>query len=329
MIETPVPDDPLLRHVALPHDVIVPVLGIPVRFRSNSAAALAAVHESFGRWVAPAGPGDPPPAPVADVRIILHPGTEARPTGAPVAARMPDAERVLLQTAGSVALADLHRGDAVIYVTAALLADVEHFRYSMLEGPTLVLVAARDRLPVHAAMIARAGRAVVLVGPSGRGKSTLAYAAMQDGWRVLADDAVYVQTSPVLRVWGRPGHLCLPDDAGAWFAELAGRSPTLLANGKLKFVMDTSAAEPPVSAATICVLERGPVAGLEPISPAALTAALLAELAPSHELYGDAPVRVTRLLARDGGWRLTLAADPAAAVRFLEQLSPGAPMPAG
>jgi hypothetical protein len=328
MVETPAPDDPLLRHVPLAHDVTVPILGVPVRFRSNSAAALAAVHESFGRWVAAPGPGDPPPVPAADVRIILHPGTEARATGAPVTARMPDAERVLLQTAGSVALVDLRRGDAVLYVTAALLADAEHFRYSVLEGPTLVLVAARDRLPVHAAMIARAGRAVVLVGPSGRGKSTVAYAAMRRGWRVLADDAVYVQTSPALRVWGRPGHLYLPGDAGARFAELAGRSPTLLANGKLKFVVDTGPAEPAVPEAAICVLERGAVTALESIGPAELAAALLGELAPSHELYGDAPARVTRMLARDGGWRLTLAADPADAVHLLERLSPGAPTPA-
>jgi hypothetical protein len=329
MIETPAPDDPLLRHVALPHEVIVPVLGIPVRFRSNSPAALTAVHESFGRWVAAPGPDDPPRAPQVDIRIILHPGTEARATDAPVTARMPDDQRVLLQTAGSVALVDLRRGDAVIYATAALLADLEHFRYSMFEGPTLVLVAARDRLPVHAAMIARAGRVVVLVGPSGRGKSTLAYAARRRGWRVLADDAVYVQTSPALRVWGRPGHLYLPDDAGAWFAELEGRSPTLLANGKLKFVMDTGPAEPAVSGPTICVLERGAVAGAEPIGPAELTTALLAELAPSHELYGDAPVQVTRLLARDGGWRLTVAADPVKALPLLEQMSPGAPIRAG
>jgi hypothetical protein len=43
-------------------------------------------------------------------------------------------------------------------------------------------------LVVHAAAIGRAGRALVLLGRSGRGKSSVSYAAGRSGWDVLADD---------------------------------------------------------------------------------------------------------------------------------------------
>jgi hypothetical protein len=326
MVETPAPDDPMLRHVPLAHEVTVPVLGVPVRFRSNSAAVLAAVHQSFGRWVTEPASGDPQ----ADYRIILHPGTEARLDRAPITPRMPDPDRVFLHTAGSMGVVDLRRGDAVAYVTGALLDDTEHFRYSMLEGLTLVLVATRDRLPVHGAMIARGGAAVILAGPSGRGKSTVAYQALRRGWRVLADDGVYVQTSPALRIWGRPAPLLLPGDARDRFPELAEREPTRQASGRLKIPVDSGLVRQPepVAEAVMCVLDRGPVAAIEPLPPAELAAALTRDLEPGLELYGDAPARVAEMLAARGGWRLTLSADPAEAVDLLEQLSPGAPIPA-
>jgi hypothetical protein len=323
MSETAPPDDPLLRHAPLAHAVTVPVLGVPVRFRSNSAAVLAAVHESFGRWVTESVAGDPQ----VDYRIILHPGTEARAVRAPVTPRMPDPDRVFLHTAGSLGVVDLRRGDAVAYVTEGLLADTEHFRYTLLEGLTLVLVATHDRLPVHAAMIARRGVAVALAGPSGRGKSTVAYAAQRRGWRVLADDGVYVQTSPALRIWGRPAPLLLPGDARDRFPELAEREPTRQASGKLKIPVDSGlVSQPdPVPEAVVCVLDRGPVATIEPLPPAELVAALIRDLEPGLELYGDAPARVAGMLAARGGWRLTLSADPAEAVGLLEQLPSGAP----
>jgi hypothetical protein len=312
-------DDPLWRHVALPHAVIVPVLGVPVRFRSNSDAAQAAVHQSFGRWAPEPAAGDPQ----VDVRIVVHPGTEARPVRTPVSVRMPDADRLIWHTAGSVGVVDLGRGDAVAYVSEELLADLEHFRYTLLEGMTLVLVGTRDRLPVHAAMIARDGVAVVLAGPTGRGKSTLAYAAGRRGWQVLADDGIYVQTSPALRLWGRPAPLLLPDDARGRFPELAHREPTRQASGKLKIPIDTGLDRQPepVSRAVICVLERGPVAARDLLPPGEVYAALTRDFQQGLEPYGDAPARVSRLLARQGGWRLTLSNDPDEAVGLLEGMA--------
>lgn len=50
----------------------------------------------------------------------------------------------------------------------------------------------RGGLPLHAACIAREGRAVALAGPSGRGKSTLAAALAGRGWTPVTDDVCRV-----------------------------------------------------------------------------------------------------------------------------------------
>jgi hypothetical protein len=315
--------DPLLRHVPLPHTADVPVLGVPVRFRSNSGAVLAAVHGSFGRWTRPERNAESREHPSLEVRIVLHPGTEPQTRRTPVAVRMPDADRLLWHTPGSVGMVDLGRGTAVAYVTQALVDDVEHFGYTVLEGMTLTLVATRDRLPVHASLIERNGRAVVLTGPSGRGKSTLAYAALRRGWRVLADDGVYVQTSPSLAVWGRPAPLLLPGDARDRYRELAGREPTRQAGGKLKIPVDTGlATQPePLRQVAVCVLARGGAPSLAPLKADELLAALTRELEPGLELYGDAPLEVARRLSAGGGWRLTLSDDPNEAIDLLGRLA--------
>lgn len=63
----------------------------------------------------------------------------------------------------------------------------------------------RGQTLLHAAMIARNAEAAVILGDSGRGKSTAALAAMLDGWDVCADDLVIVDTiGGVARAWGIP-----------------------------------------------------------------------------------------------------------------------------
>lgn len=51
-------------------------------------------------------------------------------------------------------------------------------------------------LPIHAAAIARDGRALMVVGMSGAGKTSLALAAAMTGWDYLGDDAVLVRSDP-------------------------------------------------------------------------------------------------------------------------------------
>jgi hypothetical protein len=184
----------------------------------------------------------------------------------------------------------------------------------------LVLAGTRDRIPLHGAMIARGSRAVILAGPTGRGKSTVAYQALRRGWQVLADDGVYIQSTPTLRVWARPSALLLPDDAPRRFPELQGQEPTRQASGKLKIPVSTGLTAPPepVIHPLVCVLERGRTARLDRLSAEELVSALGSDREAGLAPYGTEPARVARMLADPGGWRLTLSDDPNDAVTLLE-----------
>lgn len=58
-----------------------------------------------------------------------------------------------------------------------------------------VAVRAHQYLLIHAAVLERQGRAVLLCGPSGAGKSTLCAAAVLRGWRLLSDEIAVVRPS--------------------------------------------------------------------------------------------------------------------------------------
>jgi hypothetical protein len=319
------PPDPLYQGVALRHVVELPVLGVPVRFASNSATALTIVDDAFGRWRALALHPELIAAERVQVRVIVHEGLEGSGPPRPVTCRMPDSDRIIVQTAGSVGVADCARRDATIYVTPALLlGDRAQVRYSLIEGPTLMLVTARDRYPVHAAAITRGPVALLLAGPPGSGKSTLAYQAYRHGLRVLSDDAAYVQLTPTFRLWGMPGpvHL-LPATAGQ-FAELTGHAPAVLASGTEKLMVslaDETPGPPIASRAGVCLLEgKGAAVSCARVSAAEVHASLAAGLGVSRVRWGDALDNALAPLAARGGWRLSLSADPAAALPFIDKM---------
>jgi hypothetical protein len=54
------------------------------------------------------------------------------------------------------------------------------------------LLIQRGMLVLHGNALEKDGRAIVCLGHSGAGKSTTAYALMQQGWRLLADDLVAI-----------------------------------------------------------------------------------------------------------------------------------------
>ena len=318
------PQDPLYQGVALRHVVDLPVLGVPVRFVSNSAAALAIVEDAFGRWRALAAHADLIASEGAQVRLIVHDGLEGRDPHPPVTCRMPDTDRLVVHTPGSVGIVDCARREATVYVTPALLlANRALARSSMIEGPTLMLVTARDRYPVHAAAIMRGPVALLLAGPPGSGKSTLAYQAYRHGLHVLSDDAAYVQCTPTFRLWGMPGPVHLLPATRALFPELAGHAPAVLADGEKLMVPIPDAGQglPIASRAGVCLLERrGDAVGCARVSASEVHAFLEAGLGLSRVRWGNALHDALAPLAARGGWRLLLSANPADALPFIDEM---------
>jgi hypothetical protein len=322
------PEDALYHNVPLRHVVELPVLGVPVRFESNSAAALALVEESFGLWRSLSDSPGLLSNERVRVRLVVHDGDEGAATPAPVTVRLPDPDRVITMTPGSMAISDGRRREGLAYITPALLADATHVRFHVIEGMTLQLVTLCDRCPVHAGAIARGDVALLLAGPPGTGKSTLAYAAQRRGWRVLTDDAAYVQLRPTFRLWGVPGRVRLLPDSRERFAELASVTAGVTADGteKLDVVLpdasaDLAGALPIASRVGVCLLERGEsTPRLAAVPGAEIRAALREGVGLSRARFGAAlDDALARLVSADG-WRLGLSSDPDAALPLLEEM---------
>jgi len=295
--------DPLLRDARLDHAVVLPVLGILIRFESNSRFVIAVVDRAFGRWRIVADAAAETRDPLR-VRIIVTDGVEQDPII--VRHWAPDAKRIIAHTAASVGVSDPDRREAVICASRDLVATEVQFRGAMLDAMTLALLAQFDRHPVHAAALAHSGRAVLLAGESGVGKSTLAHLANDAGFDVMSEDTTWIQLDPALRVWGWPGYARL-------LASSAGdKTLTQLgADRRSCFVADD---------VSVCILRRGETASLDKASPEVIREALDATVAPGFDRFPQRHRAVVAALARNGGWQLTLSVNPADAVPLLDRL---------
>lgn len=314
--------DPLYRDVRFSHVLDLSIMDVGVRFECDGPVAARQVARAYRRWRGPGRRGKRPPARCrVVVRIVRH---RDAPSGRPrpFAARMPDNERLLLQGEGGLALADVARGEGVIYAGPALLRRGPRFIESLLDPVVLLLVTHDDRVPLHATMVMRGRRALLLAAPSGTGKSTLAYAARQAGYAVPADDVVYVQLQPGLRVWGAARALRVPPEARRWFPELRARAPVRGADGDVKLVIPLpSRAAPPATEVTVCLVRRGSGrGGMRPMGAGRIARALTADLETGFDRFQGRMNRVVARLSRGGGYQLTLSRDPNGALPYLDRL---------
>jgi hypothetical protein len=199
-------------------------------------------------------------------------------------------------------------------VSGAWLAAPEQLRADVIEPLVLFLVARNGRVPLHASAIKVGELAVLLMGPSGSGKSSLALAAEGAGLTVLSEDTTYVQRDPKLQIWGSPGpvHL-LPIDGAGTAGSLRWR------NGRLKEAVPVRQPAPDAltaSRATVCLLARGDAVALEPLDPDQALARM-PPLEPGFDLLAADIRDASARLVQNGAWRLTLSANPAEAIELL------------
>lgn len=179
----------------------------------------------------------------------------------------------------------------------------------------LFLLARSGRTPIHASAIMIGENALVLAGPSGTGKSTLALLAAQRGLQVLSDDAVYIQTDPQFRVWGLGGPVHVhPEDAPP------GASAPRLRNGRLKLAIPLRSSPGALSfadRATPILLKSGNQLELARMDADAARERL-AQLDPGFDLLcEESDVAVCALLSAGEVWQLTLSREPNEALDLL------------
>ncbi|MDR3514467.1 MAG: serine kinase [Azospirillaceae bacterium] len=120
-------------------------------------------------------------------------------------------------------------GGRQIIVNAAALPDAGDVETMLLGSVAGIVLHQRGDLALHASCVVIGDRALVIAGPAGRGKSTLAALLAAQGFPVLTDDICRVCFSDA-RTWTVPGSSRLrlwPDGA-----RMSGHSPEALAPGR-------------------------------------------------------------------------------------------------
>jgi len=168
------------------------LLGARILFESNDRALLRLVDSAYAGL-----PRHRLSTKVSDLRIRLL-----------LSARQPTASRVepsplALFNAGGllggatdasnfVVLSPRER-TALVVVSPSMMRYPYHIRYELIEFAVFALAARVQRLvSLHAACVGIGGRGVLLMGPSGAGKTTVALQCLLAGFEFLSEDSVFV-----------------------------------------------------------------------------------------------------------------------------------------
>ena len=227
--------------------------GVPLAV-SGWGPAAAAIHARLERLPAAAAP--PRPGGPAGISVeILEDGAAGLARRRPAAARpvydppdgevvYSDAQDVLYIEHGSVAQGGGRRlaalcepafGRARLGVRPGLAPgsqDAWYLSHPLFTVPLAEILKRRDLFMLHAAGVARDGRALLLPGTSGAGKSTLAVALVRAGLDLLGDDTLFLargsDSGGALRILSFPDEIDLtPESIGLLVGLLPEVAPLL------------------------------------------------------------------------------------------------------
>ena len=313
------PEDPLLAHAELLHQVELYPLGFALRVATNSPVVLRAAEDAWG-----GSKQEFPYAPL-EMRIVVHGAGSALPPNEPVYR----AQRYLFVVAvdnRNFGICDLERGYMFACMTPAVAAH-RFFQYHMLEWMVYFTIDHMHIAIMHAACVARNGRGVLLCGYSGAGKSCLTYACVRRGWTLVADDfCAPVRGRSDRMVIGRPEWIRVRPEATSLFPELAAIPGTVAPNGKPTLEIKVSQI-PNAHTSTSCLAEAVVFLDRRETGPAELMPISIDEALDriqSDQPRWNSPVhdqqREARLAILSRGARLLRYSDFDEAITLLESL---------
>jgi len=216
--------DPLLQNVPLTVSRAFYPLGFRLELTTNSEDVLKAASECWGMR-----------APSFDceairLRVIVQKDGDLAPEPS---FRAQGSLFAVIADRQNFATFDARMLSGFCFISQATAADHEWFRWSFLESIVYTLLSQRYVVPVHAALVARDGRGILLCGRSGFGKSTLAFACAREGWTYVCDDATFLLPGEDAEGIGKSQKLRFREDAPCWFPELSSYPVHLRPNGRL------------------------------------------------------------------------------------------------
>ncbi|MBV8812006.1 MAG: hypothetical protein JO033_25340 [Acidobacteriaceae bacterium] len=216
--------DPLKAYVPMPFQHVLFPFGFPVQIKSNDSVVVRLAEQSWGRFEQHFR--DSP----IEVRFLVSDFLARRRPPPPIY-RAQGTLLTLVADAHNFGCCDLANGFGFACVAPGTVAKRDYFRFYFLESMVCMLLDNRHLVAVHAACVAIEDHGVLLVGPSGVGKSSLAYACMRRGWTYISDDgSSLLRRRPGRVVVGNPQSFRFRPSASVLFPELQGHAK--LRNGK-------------------------------------------------------------------------------------------------
>ncbi len=273
--------DPFRREVKLELESVYYPLGFHLQLATNCAEINNAAREIWGHY--PQAFELPP----LRVRVAVEPEGDHPPVPA---YRGQEHLMMITADARNFAVCDHTRSAAFCWLNAATARDRPFTGYYFLEAIANYTLTQLYLTPVHGACVARNGRGVLLCGPSGAGKTSLAYFCARNGWTYISDNESWLmRRSPALLI-GNPHRLRFRASARELFPELQAHEPAQDANGKMSIKMAPMGV---VSTDYMCGVRRVVFLARQPDGPATLRA-ILPEQALEYFL-SDLPIYDSRI----------------------------------
>jgi hypothetical protein len=219
--------DFLHTHAETPHCEHYTVAGAICSLATNSEQLFEAARGSFLSAEKPLGPVD------LALRFWVDDADDTQPPWPKPYIRGLDHLVFVGLDARSSMLADLRTRRVIGRISPALAGDSRYWRTIIFPMLVSVVAGSIEVVELHASCVARGQEGLVLIGPSRSGKSTLAMALIESGFRLLSDDRTFLSVKDEqLRAFGLSRPLKLREDAASWFEELCDREPTDLQGGE-------------------------------------------------------------------------------------------------
>jgi hypothetical protein len=316
--------DPLRRSVPTPHSITLQLMGRSVRLESNSREFVDLALRFFA-WY----PRLSQDHPELTWRIVNEPGGFGRPGMSNSGFSDAELSFVNLGERGFLAV------DAETRSGIAFLAEgfAEFLEPRLMVRPPLEFLLYMSGTSLgfaclSAACVAFRGKGVILLGEPNNGKTTASYVAAKLGMELLADHAVFLESTPSgVRIWGEPLPAMFRPEALPFFPELCSQVRELSYKGVDFCFFDKSKLQ---SAQAHCVaplcsifLERAVAAEprLAPIPPAELLEHLAGGLLfKQGDRFQSQQAAVFAGLAELPAYRLSYGENPATAATIVRDL---------